>query len=228
MSRPPRTRTSRADSDPLAPLDTVAGLFLALSIAFLLFAAVITVFHAAGKAEYTTVYSFGRDVCIETDAFATDLGENPPSNPYTEPGSRLIGTDSMFCTKEPSWPMQLAASAEGILGTLLTLGGALLTRRVIRTARRDNVFAAAAARQMRTLGWFLIAMSIVGPIGADLGNGIFIASAATAETGLTWASEFRNISGPDWTPLILGICAITFGRVMNRGGSLQEDVAFTV
>lgn len=226
MSRPPRARTSRAARDPLAPLDTLAGLFLGMSIAFLLIAAAVTVLHATGKAESTTVYSFGRDVCIESDVFGT--GEDPPNNPYTEPGSRLIGLDSTFCTEDPSRSMQLAASTEGILWTLLILGGALLTRRVIRTARRDNLFSSAAARQMRTLGWFLIAMSIIGPLGADLGNGIFIASASTAETGLTWTSELRSIAGPDWAPLVLGICAITFGRVMSRGASLQEDVALTV
>ncbi|MFE3998585.1 hypothetical protein ACFX43_07255 [Nocardioides sp. YIM B13467] len=74
----------------------------------------------------------------------------------------------------------------------------------------------------------MIAMSVLCPLGADLGNGIFLAAVTTSETGLTWTSSLSSIEGPDWTPLILGVVAITCGRVMSRGARLQQEVDLTV
>ncbi len=227
MRRLPPARTT-AERDPLGPLDTLVSLLLAVAVAFALFAAVITVMHALGKSENTSVYSFSKDVCVESDNFTAGSEEEPPVAPYAEPGSRMFSSGTTFCTKNPSLALQLAASTEGLLSTVLLVGACLLARRTIRAARREGLFSARPARLLRTLGWFLIAMSVIGPLGADVGNGIFLAAATTSETGLTWTSSLNSIAGPDWTPLILGVVAITCGRVMSRGMALQEEVDLTV
>lgn len=218
-----------AERDPLAPLSTLVDLVFALVVAFALFGAVLTGLHLFGKADGAFVLSFSDHVCVESDSFMADTGEDePPAEALTTPGSRLQTSRMMFCTQNPSWAMQWAASAGGILGMMLLIGACLLARRIIRIARRDGIFTATPARLMRTLGWFLIGMAVIGPIVNDIGNGIFIASAAAPTLDLTWTVDLASIGGPDWSPLILGICALTFSRVMRRGVSLQEEVALTI
>lgn len=216
-----------AERDPLAPLSTLVDAVSALIVAFALFAVVVSGLHLFGKADGAHMFSFSDDVCVETDSIIVDTGEELGTEPHTKPGSRTLSSGTTFCTKDPSWTMQLAASAGGILGTVLLLGACLIARRFIRIARREGIFTAGPARLMRALGWFLIAMAIIGPVGTNIGDGIFIASAAGPDLDQTWSSQVGS-STPDWSPLILGVCALTFSRVMRRGVSLQEEVALTI
>jgi hypothetical protein len=228
MSRPARADKPADERDPLAPLSVLVDLTFALIVAFVVFGTVVTILHMFGKAENSGLYSFSSHVCVESDSFMIDTGGEPSVESYARPGSSVQTSGTMFCTQNPSWAMQWAASAGSIFGTGLLLGACLLARRAIKTARQDGIFTAKPARMLRTLGWFLIAMSVIGPIGADIGNGIFIASAAAPALEREWTSEVASIGGPDWAPLVLGICALTFSRVMHRGVSLQEEVALTV
>lgn len=228
MSQPAHDPRPARQRDPLAPLSTLVDLIFALIVVFALFSAVIPILHMFGKAENAGVLSFSNHLCVESNSFMTDTGDEPRPEPLTEPGSNIQSSGTMFCTRNPSWAMQWAASTGGLLDVALLAGAGLLARRAIRLARRDGIFTARPARMVRTLGWFLIAMAIIGPVGTDIGNGIFISSAAAPALDLTWASEVASIGGPDWAPLILGICALTFSRVMSRGMALQEEVDLTV
>lgn len=228
MPQPPHDSKSTRERDPLAPLSTLVDLLFGLTVAFALFAVAITVMHATGRWENTSVYEFSQDVCVESDGFMAGSEEEPTNASYVEPGSRMFSSGTTFCTRDPSLALQVAASTEGLLSTALLVGACILARRTIRAARLEGLFTARPARLLRTLGWFLIAMSVIGPLGADIGNGIFLADVTTSETGLTWTSSLNTILGPDWTPLILGIVAITCGRVMSRGTKLQEEVDLTV
>ncbi len=228
MSHPTRDPRPARERDPLAPLSALVDLIFALIVVFALFSAVIMVLHLFGKAENAGVLSFSNHLCVESDSFMTDTGGEPPAEPLTKPGSNVQPSGTMFCTRNPSWAMQWAASTGGLLDVVLLAGAGLLARRAIKLARRDGIFTARPASMVRTLGWFLIAMAIIGPVGTDIGNGIFISSAAAPVLDLTWASEVASNGGPDWTPLFLGVCALTFSRVMSRGMMLQEEVDLTV
>jgi hypothetical protein len=184
--------------------------------------------HAIGKWEDGSVYSFSKDVCVESDNFMAGYDGEGQTASYVEPGSRMFSSGTTFCTKNPSLALQFAASTAGLLDTVLLVGSCLLARRTIRAARLEGLFTARPARLLRTLGWFLIVMSVLGPLGADLGKGFFLAHVTTSETGLTWTSSLSTIVAPAWTPLILGIVAITCGRVMSRAVRLQEEVDLTV
>lgn len=228
MWRPPRDKRPASEHDPLAPLSALVDVIFALTAAFALFGAMITVLHLFDRYEHAGVLSFSEHVCVGSHSFmAGGDGDSPPER-MAEQGSTIQSSGTMFCMSDPNWAMQWAASTGAILGITLVLGACLLTRRTVKAARRDGLFTARPAKLLRALGWFLIAMSIIGPIGTDIGDGIFIAGAATAETGLTWTSEVARIGGPDWAPLILGVCALTFSRVMRRGVALQDEVALTV
>ncbi|EGD44610.1 hypothetical protein NBCG_01030 [Nocardioidaceae bacterium Broad-1] len=228
MSQTARDPRPGRERDPLAPLSTMVDLIFALIVAFALFSVVVVVLHLFGKAENAGVLSFSDHLCVESDSFMTGTDGDPPAEPLTKPGSNVQSSGTMFCTRNPSWAMQWAASTGGLLDVVLLAGAGLLARRAIKLARRDGIFTARPARMLRTLGWFLIAMAIIGPIGTDIGNGIFISSAAAPVLDLTWASEVASIGGPNWTSLFLGLCALTFSRVMNRGMTLQEEVDLTV
>jgi hypothetical protein len=228
MSQPPHGSKPTRERDPLAPLDTLVGWLFALVVAFVLFGTAITTLHAFGKHENASVLAFSNDVCVDAGSFLTGDISGSSRDDLVKPGSRVQPTGTTFCTKDPSWALQFAASTGALLGLALALGACLLARQVIRSARRDGLFTTSAASWMRALGWFLIAGSVVISVGAEIGNGIFIAAAAAPETGLTWSSELRSVPGLDWTSLILGVCAITAGRVIRRGVSLQQDVDLTV
>ncbi|GGU42453.1 DUF2975 domain-containing protein [Nocardioides albus] len=218
-----------AGRDPLAPLSTLVDVVFALIVTFALFSAVVTGLHLFGKADGAQLFSFSDHVCVEAESFMASVGEDDaPAEPLAKPGSSLQTSGTMFCTQNPSWAMQWAASVGSILSMMLLIGACLLARRVIRAARRDGIFTAVPAKLTRTLGWFLIAMAFIAPVGTDIGNGIFMASAAAPVLELAWTMEVTSIGGPDWTPLILGICALTFSRVMYRGAALQDDVALTI
>jgi len=221
-------RKPTRERDPLAPLTVLVDAIFALIVTFALFCVVITVLHLFGKAENAGVLRFSDHVCVEADSFMTGSEGDATGEPLAKPGSSVQSSGTMFCTTHPSWAMQWAASIGPILGLILLGGGCLLARRAIQVARRDGIFTAEPARMLRALGWFLIGMAIIGPIGTDIGNGIFIASAAAPTLDLTWTLEVASIGGPDWAPLILGICALTFSRVMRRGVALQDEAALTI
>ena len=228
MSQHPRGSKPTREREPLAPLSTLVDAIFALTVAFTLFFAVITVLHLFGKAENSGVLNFNDHVCVEADSFMTGSEGDASGEPLAKPGSSVQSSGTMFCTTHPNWAMQWAASIGPILGLVLLVGGCLLARRTIKVARRDGIFTAEPARVLRTLGWFLITMAIIGPIGTDIGNGIFIASAAAPSLDLAWTLEVASVGGPDWAPLILGVCALTFSRVMHRGVALQDEVALTI
>ncbi|MER7558363.1 DUF2975 domain-containing protein [Nocardioides sp. NPDC126508] len=228
MAQPSLGSKPTRERDPLAPLSTLVDVLFALTVTFALFCAVVTVLHLFGKAENSGVFSFADHVCVDAKSFMAGADSDPSGAPLAKPGSSVQPSGTMFCTTHPSWAMQWAASIGQIIGLVLIAGGCLLSRRAINVARRDGLFTSGPANLLRTLGWFLIAMSIIGPVGTDIGNGIFIASAAAPMLERTWTSEVANIGGPDWAPLILGLCALTLSRVMRRGVALQEEVDLTV
>lgn len=228
MSQPPYGSRPTRERDALAPLGVLVDAIFALIVAFAFFCAVVSVLHLFGKAENAGVLQFSDHVCVEADSFMTGSDGDATGESLAKPGSSVQSSGTMFCTTHPSWAMQWAASIGPILGLILLGGGCLLARRAIQIARRDGIFTAEPARMLRALGWFLIGMAIIGPIGTDIGNGIFIASAAAPRLDLTWTLEVASIGGPDWAPLILGICALTFSRVLRRGVVLQDEAALTI
>ncbi|OIJ24140.1 DUF2975 domain-containing protein [Nocardioides luteus] len=225
MARPSHDERPTSERDALTPLSTLVDVIFMFLVVSVLFLATLVTLNLFGIGDGASFFEFSEDVCVESDSFMVGDDE-PPAGTYTKPGSRIMTSGSTFCTHRPSWATQLAASAGGILGATLLFGACLLARRIIKVARRDGIFARKPAASMRTLGWFLLAMSIIVPVGNDIGSSIFIASAAAPELDLTWSTGVGI--EPDWSPLILGICALTFSRVMRRGASLQEEVALTI
>jgi hypothetical protein len=226
-----RTRQDvHAKGDPFAPIDFGVTVLLGFfGILTTLGVVVVGVQVARGHGDDVSVFNFDDRVCVTAAAGpigwgGTD-GEPEPEFPVmTARGSTSPDTYEV-CLQDPSFGEQLAGSAEGLLSFLLVIGGCLMVRRVIRTARRNGLFTDLAATATRRLGWFLLAMSFAWPLGARLANGIVVSHAVEDQS---WSDQLDYHPWPSLSLLLIGLGILSFARILRLAVPLQEEAELTV
>lgn len=112
-----------------------------------------------------------------------------------------------------------------MLQLLLAVGGSLLVVRLIRTANKVGLFAAEAARCTRELGWFLVVMSLVWPIGGRAGIGFVVAGAIPQQH---WWSQITYGIPISFAVLLTGLGVLSFARILRLAVPLQTEADLTV
>ena len=129
-----------------------------------------------------------------------------------------------ICLAHPNGFQKVAATLEPVGATVFGLVSLVLIRRTIVRARRDGHFSPATAARTRQLGWFVVLMTTAYPLAAAAGRGVVV-SAAVREVSWTSQLAHPHIS---IALLVVGLGVITFGRILGRAASLQQEVDLTV
>lgn len=218
MARKPKT------VDALSPLDAITGVFAGILLTVLALGSVAVFFD-----DSTTMFGMGRDasVCVERNMSIGDYGTGEPSTIERDDYGLRDGVTyyvnmTNICLADPG------ADDVALLGLteaptpLVFVAFLLLTRRIIKYARRHGFFSRPLAERIERLGWLLLLGLIGASIISWIAEGLLVSRMLTDQG---WASGSFHISVAG----IIGAYGIvSIGRVMARAAALQSDADATI
>jgi hypothetical protein len=141
------------------------------------------------------------------------------------PGVQAVWNGATLGTAHPTAGQALAFTVTLLPVDLLRLGALYLAMRLARTAARDSVYTAQAARLMLILGWLLLA----GGLAAGVAEG-FARLNLLAQL-VTWSPDWVHwpVSwGVSWPVEGFGLGLIIFARIMRVSAGMRADLEGTV
>jgi hypothetical protein len=145
--------------------------------------------------------------------------------PGLAPGVQAHLAAADVCTAHPTARQDLAATLALLAPDLLRLGALYLAMRLARTAARDGVYTARAARLVLILGWWLLAGGLV----AGLAEGF--ARMNLLDQLVTWHLDWVHwpvAGGVSWPVEVFGLGLIIFARIMRISAGMRADLEGTV
>jgi hypothetical protein len=130
------------------------------------------------------------------------------------------------CTAHPTAGQALAFAVTLLPPGLLRLGALYLAMRLARTAARDGVYTAQAARLVLILGWWLLAGGLVATVAEGFARLNLLASwSPGTSTGVTGPRPGGSWS---WPVFWFGLGLIVFARIMRTSAGMRADLEGTV
>jgi hypothetical protein len=121
-----------------------------------------------------------------------------------------------------AWSLQFLPN----LGMLLALGIALVIvnqlRAMLRTVRAGAPFADVNARRLRTMGWLLLAVGLLGPVFEYAVARSLLARVPVAGLALTAPLDART------DVMLAGLLVLVLSAVFARGAELERDRSLTI
>ncbi|GAB2765243.1 hypothetical protein GCM10027020_17000 [Nocardioides salsibiostraticola] len=213
--------------DPFGPLEAIVTALLSLLIAASVgfgIAAVVAAAQGEGIAFSIATIGDGQTcITIDNQAPTPSVSTIRQRGVDTDKASLRV-EDLELCLKEPSATQEFLSSLKPVGDLIFAIGGLALVRRAIDISRRNGIFTPASAGRVRTLGWFMLVMTLPWPLVVAAGNGVLI-SAAIPKRDFVW-----GLINPDLSIalVVVSLGVISVARVLQRGAALQEDVDATV
>ena len=214
----------KPNGDPLGPLDFVTSFLATLLIAGLAFGAI-----GFAVSDGVSVLGIGDSaVCVSTDLNTFGLDEPPYDKADIREelgvnrGTVISADAAQLCDPSPAFREQALHGMTEIPSVVVLLGFVLLTRRIIRYARRHGLFSAELARRITNLGWLLLGGLILAGMVESLGRGLLLSGMVDS---MSWSSGMFSVSAP---ALIGAAGVITVGRVMSHAAAPQADADATI
>ncbi|MEL4357337.1 MULTISPECIES: hypothetical protein [unclassified Luteococcus] len=219
FTTPPRRR------DPLGPIDLITWLALAL-----LFALVAFMVSSAFLGWHPSVGNWGNShPCLEVPQAGLWIGGSGGGTDGVQnlrPGVTQ-GYPNRFrlCQEAMSTTDRTLSSVPVLLDLLWTIGFLLLTRRMIKRARRGGLFTSQLASALQGLGWYVLAGWVgLQAIGATCT--VLVTSHLVTEfsPAAAWPAHWHW----SWATMIGGFGLLTIARVIRESIPLREEVDATV
>jgi len=164
-------------------------------------------------------------VCLITAPALLQHAGDGLSHPGLAAGVQATWNTAFLCTAHPTVGQALAFAVTLLPIGLLRLGALYLAMRLARTAARDGIYTAQAARLVLILGWWLLA----GGLAAT-------AAEAFARVNLlsqlvTWPVDWGQWPAAwsvSWPVALIGLGLITFARIMRISAGMRADLEGTV
>jgi hypothetical protein len=128
-------------------------------------------------------------------------------------------------TAHPSAGQALAFTLTLLPPGLLRVGALYLAMRLVRTAARDGVYTAQAARLVLILGWWLLAGAWVSCFAEGFARLNLLGQLVTWHVG--WA-HWPASWGVSWPVFWFGLGLIIFARIMRVSAGMRADLEGTV
>ena len=141
------------------------------------------------------------------------------------PGVRATLNTANVCAAHPTGWQALAFTVTMLPIDLLRLGALYLAMRLARTAARDGVYTAQAARLLLILGWWLLAGSLVTTAGEAFARVNLLAQLVSWQ--VDWG-QWPVAWSVSWPVFWFGLGLIVFARVMRAGAVMRADLEGTV
>lgn len=164
-------------------------------------------------------------VCVTAaPALLPDSGRGL-SQPGLAAGVRAAWNSASLCATHPSFGQHLAFAVTVLPVDLLRLGALYLVMRLARTAARDSVHTAGAARLLLTLGWWLLAGGLVATMAEALARMNLLSQLVTWHVdGGQWPAAW-SVS---WPVVWIGLGLIIFARIMRISAGMRADLEGTI
>jgi hypothetical protein len=128
-------------------------------------------------------------------------------------------------TAHPTAGQALAFAVTLLPAGLLRVGGLYLAMRLARTAARDGVYTAQAARLVLILGWWLLAGGLVATVADGFARLNLLAQLVTGP--VDWA-HWPAAWSVSWPVAWFGLGLIIFARIMRVSAGMRADLEGTV
>jgi hypothetical protein len=147
------------------------------------------------------------------------------SHPGLPPGVRATWTTASVCTAHPTGGQALAFAVTLLPLGLLRRGALYLVMRLARTAARNGVYTAAAARLLLVLGWWLLAGGLVATLAEAFARPNLLGQLATWHPGRgQWPAAWPV----SWPVFWFALGLVIFAPVMPIGATMRADLEGTV
>jgi hypothetical protein len=141
------------------------------------------------------------------------------------PGLQATWNGAILCTAHPTAGQALAFAVTLLPPGLLRLGALYLAMRLARTAARDGVYTARAARLVLILGWWLLAGGLAASLAGGFARLNLLSQLVTGPVDwVHWPASW----GVSWPVAWFGLGLIIFARVMRIGAGMRADLEGTV
>jgi hypothetical protein len=141
------------------------------------------------------------------------------------PGVQAAWNGAVLGAAHPTAGQGLAFALTLLPPSLLRLGTLYLAMRLARTAARDGLYTARAARLVLALGWWLLAGGLVATVAEGFARlnllGLLV----------TWHVDWVHQPGswaPSWPVEWFGLGLIIFARIMRVSAGMRADLEGTV
>jgi hypothetical protein len=109
---------------------------------------------------------------------------------------------------------------------LLLVGGLVITDRLLKAAARNGVYTRQTAARVRTLGWWVLAGSILSGVIQATAQAALLAT-LTDEAPLA-PEAWLHSWAPPYLAILTGLALIIFSRIMRVGTDMREDIEGTI
>jgi hypothetical protein len=164
-------------------------------------------------------------VCLNTAQALLQHTGSGLSQAGLSSGVRATLNSANVCAAHPTGWQALAFAVTLLPIDLLRLGALYLVMRLARTAARDGVYTAQAARLLLNLGWWLLAGGLVATVTEAFARMNLLGELVT--WNVDWG-QWPVAWSVSWPVAWIGLGLITFARVMRTGAGMRADLEGTV
>jgi hypothetical protein len=164
-------------------------------------------------------------ICLITAPALLQHAGTGLSHPGLAPGVHATWATAFVCTVHPTFGQALAFAGTLLPFDLLVLGALYLAMQLARTAARDGVYTARAARLVLTLGWWLLAGGLVATLAEAFARVNLLAQLVSWP--VDWA-QWPAAWSISWPVVLIGLGLVTFARIMRVSAGMRADLEGTV
>src|ERR1700722_1828135 len=164
-------------------------------------------------------------VCLATAPALLQHAGSGLSHPGLAPGVRATWDTAFVCTAHPTAGQALAFTVTLLPLDLLRLGALYLAMRLARTAARDGVYTAQAARLVQLLGWWLLAGGLVATLAEAFARVNLLGQLVTWH--VDWG-QWPVAWSVSWPGFWFGLGLVIFARIMRTSAGVRADLEGTV
>jgi hypothetical protein len=167
----------------------------------------------------------GARVCLTTAPALLQHAGSGLSHPGLAQGVRATWDTAFVCTAHPTAGQGLAFAVTLLPIALLRLGALYVAMRLARTAARDGIYTAQAARLVLVLGWWLLAGGLMATVAEAFARMSLLSQLVT--WNVNWG-QWPVAWSVSWPVVWFGLGLIIFARVMRVGVGMHADLEGTV
>jgi hypothetical protein len=164
-------------------------------------------------------------VCLDTAPALLRHAGTGLSQSGLSPGVSASWTSASVCAAHPSVRQDLAFTVTLLPIDVLRLGALYLVMRLARTAARDGVYTARAARLLLVLGWWLLGGGLVATTAEAFARLYLLSQLVTSHVDWGQWSVAWSVS---WPVAWIGLGLIIFAWVMRIAAGMRADLEGTV
>jgi hypothetical protein len=164
-------------------------------------------------------------VCLITAPALLQHAGNGLSHPGLAAGVQATWNTAFLCTAHPTVGQALAFAVTLLPIGLLRLGALYLAMRLARTAARDGIYTAQAARLVLILGWWLVAGGLAATVAEAFARVNLLSQLVTWH--VDWG-QWPAAWSVSWPVALIGLGLITFARIMRISAGMRADLEGTV